>query len=77
MHYIFLNLNGTVEIIELPHGDSVHARMYKGPRLFSANAPLIPVTGKFRNVNGKVEVLVHIQNQVIPYINDGTQFKPQ
>jgi hypothetical protein len=76
-HYIFLNLNGTVEIIELPHGDSAHARIYKGPRLFSDNAPLIPVTGEFRNVNGKVEMLVHIQNQVIRYINNGTQFKPQ
>jgi hypothetical protein len=76
-HYIFLNLNGQVEIIELPHGDSAHARIYKGPRLFSDNAPLIPVTGEFRTVNGKVEMLVHIQDQVIVYINDGTQFKPQ
>ena len=76
-HYIFLNLNGQVEVIELPHGDSDHARIYKGPRLFSDNAPLIPVTGEFRNVNGKVEMLVHIQGQVILYINDGTQFKPQ
>jgi hypothetical protein len=70
-------LNGTVELIDLPHGDSAHARIYKGPRLFSDNAPLIPVTGEFRNVNGKVEMLVHIQNQVIRYINDGTQFKHQ
>ncbi len=76
-HYIFLNLNGVVEIIELPHGDSIHARIYKGPRIFSDNAPLIPVTGEFRNVNGKVEMLVHIQDQVLVYINDGDQFKPQ
>src|SRR5713226_3621715 len=76
-HYIFLNLNGTVEIIELPHGDSAHARIYKGPTLFSDQAALIPVTGEFKNVNGKVEMLVHIQNQLIIYINDGTQFKPQ
>ena len=75
-HYIFLNLNGTVEIIELPHSDSSHVRIYKGPQIFSDNAPLIPVTGEFRNVNGKVEMLVHIQDQVIVYINDGMQFKP-
>ena len=24
-----------------------------------------------------LKVLVHIQNQVVLYINDGTQFKPQ
>lgn len=76
-HYIFLNLNGTVEIIELPHGDSAHARIYKGSGLFSGNAPFIPATDEFRNGNGKVEMLVHIQNQVMLYINDGTQCKPQ
>ena len=76
-HYIFLNLNGTVEIIELPHGDSDHARIYKGPALLSDQAALIPVTGEFKNVGGKVEMLVHIQGQVIVYVNDGTQFKPQ
>ena len=76
-HYIFLNLSGTVEIIELPHGDSAHARIYKGPTLFSDNADLIPVTGDFKIVNGKVEMLVHIQDQTIVYVNDGTQFKPQ
>ncbi len=76
-HYIFLNLNGTVQIIELPHGDSAHARIYKGPTIFSDQAALMPVTGEFKNVGGKIEMLVHIQNQVIIYVNDGTQFKPQ
>lgn len=76
-HYIFLNLNGTVEIIELPHSDSSHARIYKGPQIFADNAPLVPVTGEFKTVNGKIEMLVHIQDQTIIYVNDGTQFKPQ
>lgn len=76
-HYIFLNLSGTVEIIELPHGDSAHARIYKGPTLFSDHADLIPIIGEFKVVNGKVEMLVHIQDQTIVYVNDGTQFKPQ
>lgn len=76
-HYIFLNLNSTVEIIELPHDDSAHARIYKGPTIFSEQASLVPVTGEFKVVSSKVEMLVHIQNQIILYINDGTQFKPQ
>ncbi|HEY6411399.1 MAG TPA: hypothetical protein VIY29_28400, partial [Ktedonobacteraceae bacterium] len=66
-HYIFLNLNGTVEIIELPHGDSAHARIYKGSTLISDQADLIPVTGEFKVVSGKVEMIVHIQNQRIVY----------
>ena len=76
-HYIFLNLNGTVQVIELPHGDSAHARIYKGPTIFSDNADLVPVTGEFKEVNGKMEMLVHIQDHSIIYVNDGTQFKPQ
>ena len=76
-HYIFLNLNGTVEIIEFPHGDSSHARIYKSITILSDSADLVPVTGEFKVVDGKVEMIVHIQDQRIIYINDGTQFKPQ
>ena len=64
-------------IFELPHGDSARARIYKGPTLFSDQADQIPITGEFRVVNGKVEMLVHIQDRTILYIFDGTQFKPQ
>jgi hypothetical protein len=76
-HYLFLNLNGTVLIVELPNGDSAKSRIYKGPTLFSDNAASVPITGEFRVVNGKVEMLVHIQEKTIIYVNDGTQFKPQ
>ncbi|MGH2495967.1 MAG: hypothetical protein ACRDIV_14840 [Ktedonobacteraceae bacterium] len=76
-HYLFLNLNGTVLIIELPHGDSAKSRIYKGPTLFSDNANQIPVTGEFQVVNGKVEMLVHIQDRIILYVNNGTRFIPQ
>lgn len=73
-HYIFLNLNGTVQIIELPHGDSADARIYKGPAIVSDNADLVPVTGEFKQVNGKVEMIVHIGDQEIVYVNNGQKF---
>jgi hypothetical protein len=76
-HYIFLNLNGTVLIIELPHGDSSHAKMYKGPTLVEDNASLIPVTGEFKQVNGKEEMIVHIGDQELIYRNNGKEFVPQ
>src|SRR5712691_11784407 len=60
-HYLFLNLNGVVLIIELPHGDSAHAKIYKGPTIFSDNADQVPITGEFKVVNGTFEMLVHIQ----------------
>ena len=65
-----------MHVIEFPHGDSSHAHIYNGPALLSDNPALIPVTGEFRNVNGKVEMLIHVQDQIFVYVNDGTQFKP-
>lgn len=76
-HYIFLNLNGTIQVVEFPHGDSTHARIYKGPTLFSDGADLVPVTGEFKAVGGKEEMIVRVGDQTFIYINDGTQFKLQ
>lgn len=76
-HFIFLNLNGHVEIIELPGGNPAKARVYVGPTLFADNAPLVPVTGEFKNVGGTEEMLVHIKDQTIVYVSDGTKFVPK
>jgi len=78
-HFIFLNLNGHVEIIELPGGDSAHAKIYSAGQIYADNPASVPVTGEFKDVNGdgKVDLIVHIGEQRIVYLNDGTQFKPQ
>lgn len=78
-HFVAINLNSRVTIIEIPGGDNSHARIYSGPTLYSDNGNLTPVTLEFRDVNGdgKVDMLVHIGDQQITYLNDGTQFKPQ
>lgn len=77
-HFIFINLNRHVEIIEFPGGDATHARIYTGPILFGNGQDLTPVTAEFRDVNGdgRPDMIVHIQDQRIIYINDGTQFRP-
>ena len=77
-HFIFLNLNGHVLIIELPGGDSAHAKIYSGPQIFSDNPSSVPVTGEFKDVgNGKIDMIVHIGDQRIVYLNTGTDFKPE
>ena len=78
-HFIFLNLNRHVEIIELPGGDGTHAHIYIGPTLFGDGQDLTPITGGFRDVNGdgKPDMIVHIQDQRLVFINTGTQFRPQ
>ena len=77
-HFIFLNLNRHVIIMELPGGDSSKARIYNGPTLFGDGQDLTPVTGEFRDVNGdgRPDMIVHIQDQTLVYLNDGTQFVP-
>ncbi len=78
-HFIFENLHGQVLIVELPGGNFAHARIYKGPTLFSDNADQVPVTAEFKDVNGdgKVDIVLHIQDQRIVFSNTGTGFKEQ
>ena len=78
-HFIFLNLNRQVIVTELPGGDTTHARIYNGPTLFGDGQDLTPITAEFKDVNGdgKPDMIVHIQDQRLVFINDGTQFRPQ
>jgi len=76
-HFIFLNLHGHVEIIEIPGGDASHSRIFTGPTLVGAGQDLIPVTGEIHNQDGRQDLIVHIQNQQIVYINDGSTFHQQ
>lgn len=77
-HFIFINLNRHIEIIELPGGDATHAHIYLGPVLFGEGQDLTPVTADIRDVNGdgKPDLVVHILNQQLVFINDGSQFRP-
>lgn len=78
-HFIFENLAGHIIIIEIPGGNISHARIYSGPTLFSDSAGQIPVTAEFTDVNndGRIDIVLHIGDQRIVYLNDGTQFKQQ
>jgi hypothetical protein len=77
-HFIFMNENRHVVIIEFPGGDASHALVYTGPTLFGDGGDLLPVTGEFKDVNrdGRPDMVVHIQDQTLVFINDGTKFRP-
>lgn len=77
-HFIALNLNRHVEVIEIPGGDSTKARIYPITTLFGDGENLTPVTLSFHDVtgDGKPDMLIHIDNQTLVMINDHGSFRP-
>ena len=77
-HFLAINLNGRIEVIEFPGGDGSKARIYLGPQLFGTGDDLIPVTLGFADVNGDhlPDLIIHFQSSRIVFINDHGGFRP-
>jgi hypothetical protein len=77
-HFLAVNLQGRIEIIELPGGDASHACIYIGPQLYGSDADLIPVTLSFIDVNGdkKPDMIMNFQGTHVVFINDQGGFRP-
>ena len=77
-HFIAMNLNRHVQVIEIPGGDSTKERTFNITTLFGDNEDLTPATLSFRDVNGdgKPDMLIHIENQTLVMINDNGNFRP-
>lgn len=75
-HFIALNLNGQVMVIELMAGNPAKSINYTGPYLF--DGAQTPITLEFRDVNHdkKPDMIIHIQDKMIIFLNDGTKFVP-
>jgi hypothetical protein len=77
-HFIALNLNGRIEVIDFPGGDASKARIYIGPQLYGNGDNLIPVTLSFADVNGNHHpaMILHFQDTRLVYINENGGFRP-
>jgi len=76
-HFIALNLNGQVEVIEFPGGDASKARIYTGLTVVvGQNANLVPVTLSFQDVNGDglPDMIVTVGNAHYVFLNQKGQF---
>ncbi len=74
-----LNLNWHVYIFECPGGDCTKAKIINGPTLFGDGQDLSPITISFKDVNGdgKLDMIVHVEDQTFVMINDGAgNFRP-
>jgi hypothetical protein len=77
-HFIALNLNRHVIVIELPGGDPAKAKIYPITTLFGDGQDLTPVTLSFKDVDGDglVDMEIHLQDQTLVMINANGGFQP-
>lgn len=76
-HFIAMNLNRHVVIVEFVGGDPAKSFSYTGPYLFGPGGDLTPVTLEFRDVNRDhlPDMIIHMQDQTTIFINTGTKFR--
>lgn len=76
-HFIALNLNRQVVVMELPGGDAAKAQVLQGPYLFGADEALTPVRLRLADLNNdaKDDLVISVKNEEIIYINSGDAFR--
>jgi hypothetical protein len=76
-HFIAINLNRHIEIVEFPGGDTSKAKIYMGPALIGAGQDLTVVTLSFKDVNGdgKPDMIVNVQGSHFVFINANGGFR--
>ena len=77
-HFLAINLQRHVEIIEMPGGDAAKAKIYVGPILIGQGQDLAVVKLSFKDVNGdgKPDMIVSIQDSRFVFINQNGGFRP-
>mgnify|MGYP007070998636 CR=1 FL=1 len=77
-HFIAMNLNRQVMVIEIPGGDASKIRTLTGPYLFGAGEDKTPVLLRFQDLNrdGSQDLIVNVKNEEIVYLNKEGQFQP-
>jgi hypothetical protein len=75
-HFIVQNDHRHIILIELPANDAAKSLIYAGPVLLGDGQESLPVTISFQ-VNahtGRLDLLLHIQDQSYVFLNTGTKF---
>lgn len=75
-HFIVMNLRSHIEIIDCPASDCSKAKVLIGPVL-GENQNLVPATLTFKDVNGdgKLDIIVNVQDSHFIFINDNGSFR--
>ena len=77
-HFIAMNLNRQVVVLEIPGGDATKIRTLTGPYLFGAGEDKTAVLLRFDDLNrdGSKDLIVNVKNEEIVYLNKNGEFQP-
>lgn len=77
-HFIAMNLNRHIIIVEIPGGDTSKSVVFNGPTLLGPGQDLTPVTLTFQDVNhdGKLDMIVNVQSNQFVFLNENGTFVP-
>lgn len=77
-HFIVLNNQGEIHVIELQRGHPEASKIYT-ITILPVDQAYLPATITFQDINGdgKEDALVHVGNTEIPLYNNGTGFQSQ
>lgn len=76
-HFVAMNLNRQVVVLEIPGGNTANVRTITGPYLVGAGEDKTPVLLSFEDVNkdGTRDMIVNVKNEAIIYLNRDGQFQ--
>ena len=75
-HFIAMNLNRHIIVIEIPGGNVSKSVVFSGPTLLGPGQDLTLVTLTFRDVNhdGKLDMIVNVQSSQFVFLNEKGTF---
>lgn len=78
-HFIVQNDKRRIIVVELPADDASKAFIYIGPRLIGDGQERTPVTVTFQlnTGTGKIDMVLHVEDQTYVFTNNGKKFVPQ
>jgi hypothetical protein len=76
-HFIAMNLNRQVVVLELPGGDASQVRSLPGPYLFGAGEDLTPVIITLHDVDGDGynDLVIDVRSEQVIYLNRDGAFR--
>ena len=75
-HFVAMNLQGQITVVELPGGNLKGAQLLVGPRLLGKGADLAPVRLEFVGEKKHPDLVVTMQGVQVRFHNTGASYRP-